>query len=122
MSELLKDRGRSTIRGLPLRCKQVHMVSRHSLFLATAILAVSGVALAQPDPPPPPLPPPPPAPVPPPPGHLNAPHVNLDWNADHFHFDYDNGACHLVYDYNFANGDTHLDRHGDCSYVSVPRP
>ena len=117
MSELLKDRGRFTIRGLPLRCKQVHMVSRHSLFLATAILAVSGGALAQPDPPPPP-----PAPVPPQPGHLHAPHVKLDWNADHFHFDYDNGACHLVYDYNFANGDTHLDRHGDCYYVSVPRP
>jgi hypothetical protein len=77
------------------------MVSRRSIILATAMLAMSGVALAQPGPPPP-------APAP---GH--PPHVNLDWNADHFHFDSDNGACHLVYDYNFRNGDTHLDRHGD---------
>jgi hypothetical protein len=43
----------------------------------------------------------------------------LDWNADHFHFDYDDGGCHLMYDYNFRNGDVDLDRHSDCSNVSI---
>jgi hypothetical protein len=57
--------------------------------------------------------PPPPAPAPPSP-HANAPHADANWNADHFHFGYDDGGCHFVYDFNFKTHDMHLDRHGDC--------
>lgn len=89
------------------------MPSYGLIMFAAAILALPSVPLAQPAPPPPP-----PARGPAP--HPHPPHVNLDWNADHFHFDYDDGTCHLAYDYNFRSGDTHLDRHGDCSNVSIP--
>jgi hypothetical protein len=80
---------------------------RSPLLLAAAIAAIPSVALAQPSPPPPAAPPPPSP-------HANAPHADANWNADHFHFGYDDGGCHFVYDFNFKSHDMHLDRHGDC--------
>jgi hypothetical protein len=84
---------------------------RDSLIIAAAIAAIPSVALAQPAPAPPAAPAPPPA---------HTPHANLDWNADRFHFDYNDGGCHLAYNYDFKSGDMHLDRHGACSDVSIP--
>jgi hypothetical protein len=84
------------------------MVSRSFLILAAIMLAVPSLAEAQPAPS---------ASGPSP----HEPRINQDWNADHFHFDYDDGVCHMVFEYNFKNGETHLDRHGDCSSVSGPR-
>jgi len=49
------------------------------------------------------------------------PHINQEWNADHFRFEYDDGTCHLDYEYNFKDGRMHLDKHGDCANVSIPR-
>lgn len=87
---------------------------RSSLIIAAAMAAIPSLALAQPAAPPPAAAPPPPA--------EHTPHANLDWNADHFHFGYNDGGCHLAYEYNFKNGDMHLDRHGNCSDVSIPHP
>jgi hypothetical protein len=116
------------IRTWHTRAWHMHTLS----IVAAALLAVPSAALAQPAPPPAAQPAPPPAaqPAPPPPpphpapgpGAHHAPRTNLDWNADHFHFDYDDGSCRLVYEYNFKTGDMHLDRHGDCSYVNIPHP
>jgi hypothetical protein len=100
---------------------------RSPLLVAVVIAAIPSLipslALAQASPP---SPPPPAAPAPPaaspPPAHANTPHANAHWNADRFSFDYDDGGCHFVYDYDFKNGDMHLDRHGDCSSVSIPHP
>jgi hypothetical protein len=93
-----------------------HMPSCGSIIFAAAILAFPSVTLAQPSPPPPPA-----APSPPPP-NSHPPHANLQWNADRFHFDFDDGVCHQVLDYNFKTGDVRVDRRGDCSHVNVPRP
>jgi hypothetical protein len=85
---------------------------RSSLIVAATIAAIPSVALAQP------APAPPAAPSSPPEQH--APHANLDWNANAFHFDYNDGGCHLAYNYDFKSGDMHLDRHGDCTSVNIP--
>jgi hypothetical protein len=86
---------------------------RSSLIVAAAISAIPSVGFAQPTPAPAPA-------VPPPAPEQHAPHANLDWNTNNFHFDYNDGGCHLAYNYNFKNGDMHLDRHGDCSSVNIP--
>lgn len=97
-----------------LTCRQYHM--RNTLIVAAAaVAAIPGMALAQPSPVPP-------VAAPPASAHANAPHADANWNTDHFHFGYNDGGCHFVYDYNFKTGDMHLDRHGDCSSVSVPHP
>lgn len=48
------------------------------------------------------------------------PQVKQEWNNDHFLFHYDDGTCHLEYEYNFKDGNMHLDKHGDCSNVNIP--
>jgi hypothetical protein len=89
---------------------------RSPFIVAAAIAAVPSVALAQASPAPPAAPPPASA-------HWNAPGANATWNADRFHFDYGgDSGCHFVYDYNFKNGDMHLDRRGDCSDFKLPHP
>jgi len=67
-----------------------------------AALAMPAVAAAQPAP------------------HRHQPDVQQEWNTDHFRFHYDDGICHLDYEYNFKDGHTHFDKHGDCSEVRVP--
>ncbi len=88
---------------------------RSPFIVAAVIAAIPSLAIAQAGSPPPAAPAPPPA-------HANTPRANAQWNADHFSFDYDDGGCHFAYNYNFKNGDMHLDRHGDCASVNVPHP
>jgi hypothetical protein len=83
---------------------------RSSSLIAAAVFATPSLAFAQPSPPPPAAPP----------AQVESPHANLDWNANRFHFDYNDGGCHLAYNYDFKSGDMHLDRHGDCSSVNIP--
>jgi hypothetical protein len=84
---------------------------RSWLIIAAAIAAIPTGALAQPSPAPG---------LQPPSAHESAPHADANWNGHHFHFGYNDGGCHLLYDYDSKTGDMHLDRHGDCSNVDVP--
>jgi hypothetical protein len=50
----------------------------------------------------------------------HAPNVKEETNADYYHYEYDDGACYINYQYNFHDRHEYMDRHGDCAAVGVP--
>lgn len=68
--------------------------------VAAAVVGASGIAMAQ--------------------GTPHKPQIHQEWNADHFLFSYDDGVCHMSYEYDFKSGNMNLDKHGDCSNVEIP--
>ncbi|HLH96013.1 MAG TPA: hypothetical protein VKW08_12945 [Xanthobacteraceae bacterium] len=51
----------------------------------------------------------------------HAPNVKEETNADTYHYEYDDGVCHINYQYYFRDRQEYLDRHGDCTSVAIPR-
>jgi hypothetical protein len=49
------------------------------------------------------------------------PNVKEETNAENYHYEYDDGVCHLNYQYYFRDRHEYLDRHGDCASVGIPR-
>ena len=49
------------------------------------------------------------------------PQIKEESNADHYHYEFDNGICHYNYEINWKDQREHIDRHGDCEGVAIPR-
>ena len=67
---------------------------------ATVVAIASGPALAQ--------------------SWSHAPSVKEETSADNYHYEYDDGVCHINYQYYFRDRHEYLDRHGDCTSVGIP--
>ena len=48
------------------------------------------------------------------------PQIKEESNADHYHYEYDDGICHYNYEYNWKDQQEHVDRHGDCRAAALP--